>query len=162
MTEQEPGTLVAIVSGGQTGVDRAALDAALEAGIRCGGWCPQGRRAEDGPIPVRYPLSELPGGGYTQRTRRNVEQSDATAILCFGRPRGGTALTISWCRRLARPWLLLDGERHPPGEAVARLAAFVVEHHVATLNVAGPRASGEPRGYAFAYAVIGQLLRGGG
>src|SRR5210317_1948565 len=80
-----------IVSGGQTGVDRGALDAALTLGRVCGGWCPEGRLADDGPIPARYPLQELPGGGYRARTRRNVRDSDATLIVTFGAPTGGTA-----------------------------------------------------------------------
>lgn len=150
--------LMMIVSGGQTGVDRGALDAALQAGFACGGWCPEGRRAEDGPIAARYPLRELPGGDYAQRTRRNVELADATVIVSFGRPRGGTALTASWCRRLRCPWLLLDGESFEPDAAAGLLAAFVDQYRVATLNVAGPRASGDARGYPFARALIGRLL----
>src|SRR5438552_18876277 len=83
-----------IHSGGQTGVDRAALDVALELGLPCGGWCPKGRRAEDGPIPARYPLIETSSPFYPQRTKRNVLDSDGTLILTFGCPTGGTALTI--------------------------------------------------------------------
>ena len=70
--------LTRIISGGQTGVDRGALDAALKASISCGGWGPKGRKAEDGPIPERYPLQELPGADYLHRTRRNVVDSDGT------------------------------------------------------------------------------------
>src|SRR6266571_9073801 len=79
-----------IVSGGQTGVDRAALDVALELGIPCGGWCPRGRRAEDGIIPERYPLIETPTTAYPQRTERNVRDSDGTLVLTVGRADGGT------------------------------------------------------------------------
>jgi len=75
------------ISGGQTGVDRGALDAALDVGAPCGGWCPVGRKAEDGVIAPRYPLVELPGRGYLPRTRRNVLDSDATLVVTFGRPR---------------------------------------------------------------------------
>src|SRR5438876_1977372 len=82
-----------IISGGQTGVDRAALDVALELGIPCGGWCPQGRRAEDGVIPARYPLRETPWWGYPQRTEWNVRDSDGTLILAEGEPDRGTVLT---------------------------------------------------------------------
>jgi hypothetical protein len=77
-------TLEKIISGGQTGVDRGALDAALEASFPCGGWCPKGRKAEDGPIPARYPLKEMDGPAYRLRTERNVRDSDGTLILFFG------------------------------------------------------------------------------
>lgn len=79
-----PGRRLRVISGGQTGVDRAALDVALELGLPCGGWCPAGRRAEDGPIPARYPLTETAGADYVERTRRNVVEADATLVLCHG------------------------------------------------------------------------------
>ena len=85
--------MVMIVSGGQTGVDRAALDAALAMGVEAGGWCPEGRTAEDGIIPDRYPVIGLPGAGYPERTRQNVIDSDGTLIIYFGFPAGGTELT---------------------------------------------------------------------
>lgn len=147
-----------IVSGGQTGVDRAALDAARAAGAPCGGWCPRGRRAEDGPIPPGYPLAETDSAGYRERTRANVALADATLVLAFGEPRGGTALTLAFCRELGRPWLLLDATCTPAAEAARRAAAFVRAHGAATLNVAGPRASGEPRAYAYAHALVTALL----
>ena len=83
-----------VISGGQTGVDRAALDAAFELALECGGWVPAGRRAEDGPVDARYPLRETAAGDYETRTRLNVRDSDATLILTRGRPSGGTALTV--------------------------------------------------------------------
>ena len=147
-----------IVSGGQTGVDRGALDAALAAGCACGGWCPQGRLAEDGVLPERYPLRELPGGGYRARTRRNVVDSDATLVLTFGTPGGGTAATVDDARRHGRPLRVIDAACTGVGAAVAQVDDFVVAHAVRVLNVAGPRASGAPDAYAFARAVIGGYL----
>jgi hypothetical protein len=149
-----------IVSGGQTGVDRAALDAALEAGAPCGGWCPDGRTAEDGPLPARYPLTELKGGGYVERTRANVADSDATLIIHAGVVEGGTLQTVEHCIELGKPHLLIDSSELPPDVAAARIAAFVAQHGVRTLNVAGPRASKQPQIHAYAYAAIGALLRG--
>jgi hypothetical protein len=147
-----------IVSGGQTGVDRGALDAALAHGCAGAGWCPQGRRAEDGVIPARYPLRELPGGGYRERTRQNVADSDATLIITFGPARGGTAATRADCRRLGRPWLLIDAAACPVDAAVGQLAAFVAAHAVQVLNVAGPRASGAPAAYRYARDLLERYL----
>src|SRR5947209_17179443 len=97
-----------VVSGGQTGVDRAALDAALELGVPCGGWCPRGRRAEDGPIPERYPLRETSWDGYPQRTEWNVRDSDGTLILTRGEPDRGTALTARLANTQNKPCLVID------------------------------------------------------
>ena len=131
-------SLVKIVSGGQTGVDRAALDVAMRLGIPCGGWCPRGRRAEDGRIPSRYPLAETPDSRYPQRTEWNVRDSDATLVLHAGKPRGGTALTMRLAGRHATPVLRLDLDRSPDPAA---LAEWVASRGIRVLNVAGPRES---------------------
>src|SRR6266852_5932705 len=107
-----------IVSGGQTGVDRAALDVALELGIPCGGWCPKGRRAEDGSIPDHYPLRETSTAFYPQRTEWNVRDSDGTLVLTLGRPDGGTALTIELARRLPKPFLAVNLKKSPDVQRV--------------------------------------------
>lgn len=127
-----------IVSGGQTGVDRAALDVALELGLPCGGWCPRGRKAEDGAISARYPMTETPTAEYSQRTEWNVRDSDATLVLTRGQPSGGTALTIELAQRLAKPHLVVDLDAHPDVSAVQ---AWIERGKVGVLNVAGPRES---------------------
>lgn len=144
-----------IVSGGQTGADRAALDAAILSGLALGGWCPAGRWAEDGPIPKRYPLRPTPTADPAERTRLNVRDSDGTLILCAGPLRGGTALTAEHARALGRPCLVVD-----PGdpEALARAAAWLGAHGVGTLNVAGPRESEAPGAYAAALRFLRALL----
>ncbi len=149
---------IRILSGGQTGADRAALDAALAAGVPCGGWCPAGRRAEDGVIPDRYPVVELAGGGYPARTKRNVVDSDGTAVMAFGPPTGGTKLTVDLCGRLGRPCLVVDAELATATEAAVLMAVFVLRHRVGRLNVAGPRASGQPQIYPFVFDAVGRLL----
>ena len=144
------------MSGGQTGVDRAALEAALAFGLGCGGWCPLGRTAEDGLIDLRYPLRETPSSSYPQRTEWNVRDSDGTLVLTRGRARGGTALTISLARRQVRPLLVLDLARSPDPAEVTRWAE---EYDIATLNVAGSRESQQPGIQAEARAFLEEVLR---
>jgi hypothetical protein len=144
-----------IVSGGQTGVDRAALDVALELGIPCGGWVPRGRRAEDGRIPPIYPMRETESPGYGTRTRLNVRDSDATLILTRDAPIGGTALTVDCARRLDRPHLVVD----LAGEVdLSAVREWLVRHGVRVLNVAGPRESTPPGIYRIAADVLRELL----
>ena len=129
-----------IISGGQTGVDRAGLELALAMGIEHGGWCPRGRLAEDGQIPGQYQLSETDSSDYKFRTRQNVVDSDATLILYAGQMSGGTLLTRRIAKELRRPCLCVRvGE-----QAAAEIAAWLNEVKPAVLNIAGPRASSSP------------------
>jgi hypothetical protein len=145
-----------IVSGGQAGVDRAALDAALELGLPCGGWCPRGRRAEDGPIPPRYPLTETPTASYPQRTEWNVRDSDGTLVLHLGYRDRGTGLTLRLAGRYRRPSLEVDLRR--PGEP-ATLRDWAAREGVAVLNVAGPRESRNPGVHDAAFLFLLAALR---
>ncbi|MBV9125989.1 MAG: putative molybdenum carrier protein [Planctomycetes bacterium] len=144
-----------IISGGQTGVDRAALDVALALALPCGGWCPQGRRAEGGPIPVRYPLQETPSWVYPQRTRWNVRDSDGTLILTRGQPQGGTGLTVQLARRLGKPYLIVNLLETVD---LAAIRAWAATHQVQVLNVAGPRESESPGIYQQAVQLLRELL----
>jgi hypothetical protein len=130
-----------IISGGQTGVDRGALDAAIGLDIAHGGWCPRGRLAEDGRIPDRYELQETDSPEYAVRTERNVLQGDATLILHRGRLSGGTELTIRLAAQHDRPHLLIDLDDPPPPQEVGR---WLRAQGVEVLNVAGPRESQSP------------------
>ncbi len=151
--------MIKIISGGQTGVDRGALAAALAAGAECGGWCPVGRLAEDGRVPDRYPLIELPGGGYPERTARNVADSDGTLIITFGEPQGGTRATIDCCAERQKPHAELDASRVSTSDAAKFARMFIDQHSIRTLNVAGPRASEAADAYGYAYAVVEMLLK---
>lgn len=133
--------ILKIVSGGQTGVDRAALDVALALGIPCGGWCPRGRRAVDGVIPGKYPLQETESRDYAERTRLNVLDSDGTLILNTGALSGGTAYTAAIARENDKPLLVIPlDESSRPGDVIE----WIVQDNVRVLNVAGPREQGHP------------------
>jgi hypothetical protein len=160
VSDVAPLRLARIVSGGQTGVDRAALDAAQACGLPSGGWCPAGRGAEDGPIPERYPLAETPSADPAQRTAWNARDSDATLILSRAEPRGGTALAAREARRLGRPLREVRlGAALDPAE-VARTRTWLAREGVAVLNVAGPRESEEPGIAAAARHFMVSVLRG--
>lgn len=136
-------------------MDRAALDVALELGVPCGGWCPRGRRAEDGPLPERYPLRETPRCDYRERTAWNVRDADATLILTRGRPRGGTAFTLRCARELERPHRVVDLDAPEDPEA---LRTWLAAEGVRVLNIAGPRESEHPGVYDDAVAFLRRLL----
>lgn len=139
-------------------MDRAALDAALRANVECGGWCPEKRLAEDGRIADRYPLVESTDGGYRQRTLQNVLDSDGTAIFYFSNLSGGTALTAVYAIDNKKPFKLIDCTEISVSRASELLSEFIKVHQIKVLNVAGPRASGEARAYAYVFAAIGTLL----
>ena len=147
-----------IVSGGQSGVDRGALDAALALEAPCGGWCPEGREAEDGIIAFRYPLTILPGAGYAERTRQNVIDSDATLLLNHGGLRGGTLYTMECCDDMDKPVLVIQAGRQTMEDCIRAAREFVSENGILVLNVAGPRASEWSGAHAFAYALVTGLL----
>jgi len=146
-----------IISGGQTGADRAALDVALLLRIPAGGWCPAGRHAEDGVIPTHYPLTETASAIHAVRTRANVRTGDATLIFNLGDLNGGTLLTAEYAARRGKPCFLvqLDEPEHP---TPAEVATWLREHGVRVLNVAGPRESKRPGVYQGVRVFLEKLL----
>ena len=129
-----------VVSGGQSGADRAALDWAIARGLRHGGWCPRGRKTEDGVLPERYLLQETPSASYLQRAEWNVRDSDATLIFTLtDRLDGGSKRTTTLADSLNKSWLHVRPGVHPK-----YVAGFLLRHHVHTLNVAGKRESSAP------------------
>jgi len=152
-----------IVSGGQTGADQAALDWAIENGVPHGGWCPAGRRSENGKIPNVYRLEETSEAKYRVRTAQNVLDSDATVIFSIALAlSGGSLLTRKFAKQAGKPVLHLsreaaDDEREP-SDAAERLLDFIKKEKVAVLNVAGPRLSSEPGIETFVKEVLDGLL----
>lgn len=144
-----------IVSGGQTGVDRAALDAALSHGLRHGGWCPKGRTAEDGRIPARYRLMETDSKDYAARTERNVLDSDGTLVLNSGALDGGTQFTVELAQAHRKPCLIVDVDAAFEAQAVMR---WLDENQVRVLNVAGPRESKRPGIYLRSRAALDRII----
>lgn len=147
-----------IVSGGQSGADRAALDWAIQRGIPHGGWCPKGRLAEDGAIPAHYQLKEMSSKDYLKRTEQNVMDSNGTVISTI-KPElsGGSKRTAKFAVKHQKPLLHLHPAEREPG---ARLCGFVTRHGIKTLNVAGPRGSGEPTiGNFFMQLLAGALMK---
>lgn len=157
-----------IVSGGQTGVDRAGLDAAIAAGFAIGGWCPRGRRSEDGRIPDKYPLQETDARSYAVRTEWNVRDSDGTLIIVMNKVSGGTRLTIDHARRQNKPSIVahLRPDQHPdlfattfdPNDNVTAITDWLCEQQITVLNIAGPRGSSDPDVYSEARSFLDELL----
>src|SRR6202051_2841522 len=144
-----------IISGGQTGADRAGLDFAIYAGLEHGGYVPRGRKAEDGRIDERYSLVELSTSSYPARTRKNIEESDGTVIFSLERRlSGGTKLTLELAYKLGKPVLHIYDSRkerisNPDSLRleIQALTDFLRCNKIAVLNVAGPRESKEPGVY---------------
>lgn len=147
-----------IISGGQTGADRAALDWAIANGVPHGGWCPLGRLAEDGPIAPHYQLRETPDAEHLQRTEWNVRDADATLIFSLTQTlAGGSLATAELAAVMGKPWLHISATGGD-NAATKRLHAFLQEHQPRTLNIAGPRASGEPEVGEFVKTTLNTTL----
>ena len=146
-----------IISGGQTGADRAGLDAAMEMNIPVGGWCPKGRKSEDGPIDNKYPLQETTSGDYRVRTERNVKESDGTLIFTIGKPTGGTALTVKKAKALDKPYMVIDLVKEYDFDVVN---AWLIDNNIEVLNIAGPRGSKFPDVYDKVKAYLKVVVTG--
>jgi hypothetical protein len=147
-----------IISGGQTGADRAALDFALARGIAHGGWCPRGRLTEDGRLDARFQLAETPSSDPLQRTEWNVRDSDATVIFSIRETlASGSEKTVGFAQAYKKPFLHLC-QRRDGAETSERLAGFLQQWSPKVLNIAGPRASEEPEVGAFTRQVLDKVV----
>ena len=147
-----------IISGGQTGADRAALDFAIRHNIPYGGWVPKGRKTEDGTLPEKYSLQEMPTGRYSKRTEKNVLDSDGTLIVSHGLLTGGSALTTSFAELHRKPWIHIDLEITSCSEAARTIQEWVVRNGIKTMNVAGPRASKDPEIFGAVMEILNEVF----
>lgn len=147
-----------IVSGGQTGVDRAAWDVAIALNLEQDGWVPKGCLAEDGTIPMKYKCREVDVTEYAVRTEKNVLDSSATLILGFGPLTGGTRFTYELCQKHHKSHLVIDLESHSHDELLATALTFLQRQTIKTLNVAGPRGSSRSDVYDRAYTFLKKLF----
>ncbi|MEZ6059191.1 MAG: putative molybdenum carrier protein [Planctomycetaceae bacterium] len=165
---RKPVAVSRVISGGQTGVDRAALDAAIAAEIDIGGWCPRGRRAEDGRVPVEYPLLETAARSYAVRTEWNVRDADGTLVVVLDDISSGTRLTIDVARKLEKPLLVIHllpptqrtllSETISGCDHIPSVVDWVRRNRIRVLNVAGPRASSDANVYPQALEFLQQLF----
>ncbi len=147
-----------IVSGGQTGADQAALDAAIELGLPHGGWLPKGRKTESGPLPLKYQLQEMDSCRYSKRTRQNVTDSDGTVVFYMEKLTGGSKYTVKMALKHKRPYLRIDLNALPAFQAISLIHSWVFENNVSVLNVAGPRARKNPRVYVAVKFIISCVI----
>lgn len=152
--------MLKIISGGQTGVDRGALDGALAKNVPCGGHCPEDRMAEDGVIDASYPVVPLQGAGYRKRTRQNVIDSDATVIIyhTYIITKGGTELTLKTCISQNKPYLLIDANVFSIEQASDYLVDFIKKYQIEKLNFAGPRGSGVPTIQQYTQNIVERMI----
>ena len=146
-----------IISGGQTGADQAALDAAIALDIPHGGWLPKGRKTETGPLPLRYELLELGSTRYRDRTEKNILAADGTLIFSFGPLVGGSALTEALAIRYNRPFLHIDFELIESERAATLVENWLGTMRLEVVNVAGSRASSEPRIYEAVFSLLTRI-----
>jgi len=147
-----------IISGGQTGADRAALDFAIKNNHPYGGWVPKGRKTEDGTLPEKYHLQEMLTGQYSKRTEKNILDADGTLILSHGPLTGGSALTCELAKQHKKPWIHLDLKMTECPEAARMIREWIGRNNVKVLNVAGPRASKDPLIYKATLDVLATVF----
>jgi hypothetical protein len=148
-----------IISGGQTGADQGALDAAIEAGLAHGGWIPKGRKTEAGPLPRKYRLKEMKTENNPRRTEMNIFEAHGTLIITRGKLIGGSALTRQVAKKHGFPCLHIDLDRALPAEAVCNAKAWVDQYKIKVLHVAGPQESNSPGIHDIAFDIVSRIIK---
>ena len=148
-----------IISGCQSGADIAGIDAAIMNGFPYGGWVPKGRKTENGPLPLKYSVQEMPTSGYPKRTEKNIVDSDGTVIFTHGKLSGGSALTKKYAVKHQKPWIHFDMMSKTPEAAALELAEWTKQNCVEILNVAGRSASKDEKIYDVTFSAISALLQ---
>ena len=148
-----------ILSGGQTGADQGALDAALELKLPCGGWCPKGRRSEGKPIPAKYPVLVHSSSCYLSRTETCVKESDGALVFTYGEPTGGTKLTIDLFQKHKKPVFIIDLRSDPVHEISAKVFHWGLENKIQALNVAGPKERKHPGTQEKVKTIVLEILK---
>jgi len=147
-----------IISGGQTGADHAALDVAIKLDIPHGGWIPKGRLTEDGALPDKYHLTEMPTASYPKRTEQNVIDSDGTVIFSYGRLTGGSTLTHKMAVKHNRHWLHVDLDKQTRFQTAQSINDWIRRNDIGVLNVAGSRASKSPAIYDAVFGILEAVI----
>jgi len=150
--------IIKIISGGQTGADQAALDAAIVTGTPHGGWMPEGRLTEKGPLSKKYDMEEMIGCGYSERTEKNVVESDGTMIISYGKLTGGSGYTMAMARNHNKPCLHIDLNNQSMSDAVECILAWLRKHMIQVLNVAGSRASKDEKIYRAVFSLMEEVV----
>jgi hypothetical protein len=150
-----------IVSGGQTGADLAGLDVAIKLNMPHGGWLPKGRLTEDGPLDDKYQLQEMETDSFPKRTTQNVLDSDGTLILSHGKLSGGSELTVRMAKKHNKPWLHVELGKKSMLYTARLVQSWLIDNGISVLNVAGPRASNDPKIYEAVQGLLEKIFAGG-
>ena len=148
-----------IISGCQSGADIAGIDAAIMNGFPYGGWVPKGRKTENGPLPLKYSVQEMPTSGYPKRTEKNIVDSDGTVIFTHGKLSGGSALTKKYAVKHQKPWIHFDMLAMTPEATALKLAEWTEQNGIEVLNVAGRSASKDEKIYDATFSTISIFLQ---
>lgn len=147
-----------IVSGGQIGVDQAALDVAIKLGVPHGGWIQKGRKTQRGILPEKYQLKEMPVAGFKDRIEQNVIHSDGTLIISHGELTGGADYSQKMAKEHNRPCLHIDLNEASVDMAGSKINTWIIENEIEVLNVTGSRTSEDAKIYKETMVIVEEII----